>query len=164
MTRWYRRTRLALVALWLAMGVWTLKHWSAPNLTRSAVRMAPLNLTKRYRVPADSVTEQLDEFLQRITFDDARALKTESTISSATADSVQLQRNALQLLLTGVVDGAVSQAIIDGLPGVQTAYTMRLGDQYGAVRLVEVHREHVVLNINGRRTALLIARPAVVNP
>ncbi len=164
MNGWYRRTRLAFLALWLAIGAWTLKQWSAPNLTRSPVTSVFPNLTNHNGVPLDSSIEHLDEFLQRMPFDDSRSFELGEKVSSEATDSTQLPRNSLQLLLSGVVEGAVPQAIIVGLPGAEAGHTMRLGDQYGVVRLVEVHRERVVLDINGTRAALLIARPAVVNP
>lgn len=164
MTGWYRRTRLAFLALWLAIGTWALKHWSRPDLTRSSVSSVSPNLTNRQVVPLDSSIERLDEFLQRMPFDDARSFELTEGVSSEATDSPQLPRNTLQLMLSGVVEGAVPQAIIVGLPGAEAGHTMRLGDQYGMVRLVEVHRERVVLDINGTRAALLIARPAVVSP
>ena len=50
-----------------------------------------------------------------------------------------------QLVLTGIVWGALPQAVLEGLPGTSEPHVVRAGDAIGGLRIRHIGRDRVVV-------------------
>lgn len=164
MTQWYRHVRPGFWCLWMCAAMWAASQWRTPNpiAPRDPSTLQPAQLAGRAR--ADSSLALLGELLDRMPFDNAELLDLRSEASAVAADPLVSHTDAPRLVLSGIVDGVVPQAIVDGLPGSDGGRALRIGEKVGDVRLLQVDRERAVLEISGTRTALFIGRSTLVPP
>lgn len=158
MTRWYHSVRFVFWSTWMGAAFWSLSQWRTPPATGAfevATAEAPFT---RHAEPLDSSLAFLSVLLERMPFDNAEVLELQAESEQAQVAVVQPPIETASLVLRGIAQGVVRQAIIDGLPGTDRSRTLRIGESVGDVRLVAVGSDSVLLSIRGAHVTVFMGR------
>lgn len=156
MVRWLRGVRTVLVSSAFSGAVWSGMQWRqlAPLPQRSKTKViAPRALAP---VPADTGwASQVEVVAERMPFDDPAE---PSLVPESESEPTRVVASPAPpaYALSGVVVGAIPQALLSGIPGQERIIAMRVGDRVAGVQLLQVDSAGATIDANGERRRLLL--------
>jgi hypothetical protein len=158
MDEWMRRARVGLGCTVMGAAAWAAIHWRTPS--RKAESVSPFvrgAVAERDTSRESKVSESIGRFLERLPFDDP-AVGVETVLAQPEPAAPPIAPSPLEaLIIRGVVLGIVGEAIIEGLPGDARSRTLRTGERFGGVLLVQVSKEGAVVQMEQERRKLRLA-------
>lgn len=156
MVKWLRGVRTLLLSLAFSGAVWSGVQWRqlAPLPRSSNVKVsAPGALAS---IPTDTGwAASIRVVAERLPFDDPAE---PSTVPAREPQPIAVVPPLLPpaYALSGVVVGAIPQALLSGIAGQDRVIAMRVGDRVGDVKLLQVDSAGATIDANGERRRLLL--------
>ena len=163
MTRWYTRIRWLFWSSWMCAAFWSLSQWRTPTTAGTGETITARFVLPRHAASVDSALPLLKVLLERMPFDNAELLAMQSEAEQSQMAVAQLPSDTGSLVLRGIAQGAITQAIIDGLPGMDHGRAMLVGESVGDVSLLAVGGDSAVVSIRGKHTTVFLKRAIAVS-
>jgi hypothetical protein len=141
-------------ARWIERGLWgatALMLATAIGRTRTKYDLGQLDQPPVLPVPdlsrpsSDALLDAVGDATAADLFRKERESLDESAIPPATTASAPAASTKPQLVLRGLIGGSALEALVEGIPGVEGAALLRIGDSLAGIRLRAVRRDTAIL-------------------